>query len=136
MAVNTLRFREGLLDASGIEYALIRGHAVDPPLEPHSTADLELTIEVGVERVDRQAEVLLETGFEQDSPEGADRSSGPDFARFTSSTPQLVLDIQAARTALFQDDTELFKQFSNNESFRAWKRDTVFDLTYPQETHE
>ena len=31
---------------------------------------------------------------------------------------------------LMQDDTELFKQFSDNESFRRWLTDTVFGLTY------
>jgi hypothetical protein len=34
--------------------------------------------------------------------------------------------------ALMKDDTELFKQFSDNESFRRWLTDTVFDLTYAQ----
>jgi type I restriction enzyme R subunit len=33
-------------------------------------------------------------------------------------------------TALIQDDTELFKQFSDNDSFRLWLTDTVFALTY------
>lgn len=33
-------------------------------------------------------------------------------------------------TALVQDDTELFKQFMDNESFRRWLTDTVFTLTY------
>ena len=33
-------------------------------------------------------------------------------------------------TALLSDDTELFKQFSDNESFRRWLTDTVFSLTY------
>lgn len=33
-------------------------------------------------------------------------------------------------TSLMKDDTELFKQFSDNESFRRWMRDTVFGLTY------
>jgi type I restriction enzyme R subunit len=33
-------------------------------------------------------------------------------------------------TALIQDDTELFKQFSDNESFHRWLTDTVFALTY------
>jgi type I restriction enzyme R subunit len=33
-------------------------------------------------------------------------------------------------TALLQDDTELFKQFSDNESFKRWLADTVFTLTY------
>ncbi|KXB96833.1 MAG: DEAD/DEAH box helicase [Chlorobi bacterium NICIL-2] len=33
-------------------------------------------------------------------------------------------------TALVKDDTELFKQFSDNEGFRRWLTDTVFRLTY------
>jgi type I restriction enzyme R subunit len=33
-------------------------------------------------------------------------------------------------TALLQDDTELFKQFSDNDGFRRWLTDTVFALTY------
>ena len=33
-------------------------------------------------------------------------------------------------TALLKDDTELFKQFSDNESFRKWLSDTVFSATY------
>ena len=28
------------------------------------------------------------------------------------------------------DDTELFRQFRDNESFRRWLTDTVFSLTY------
>ena len=39
-------------------------------------------------------------------------------------------------TALLKDDTELFKQFSDNESFKRWLTDTIFGLTYEQpETH-
>ncbi|RKX41229.1 MAG: type I restriction endonuclease subunit R, partial [Verrucomicrobia bacterium] len=33
-------------------------------------------------------------------------------------------------TAMLKDDTELFKQFSDNDSFRHWLTDTVFSLTY------
>ncbi|HUF61179.1 MAG TPA: hypothetical protein VMN36_03820 [Verrucomicrobiales bacterium] len=33
-------------------------------------------------------------------------------------------------TALLKDDTELFKQFSDNESFKRWMTDTIFRLTY------
>ena len=33
-------------------------------------------------------------------------------------------------TAVLKDDTELFKQFMDNESFRRWMTETVFDLTY------
>jgi len=36
-------------------------------------------------------------------------------------------------TALFADDAQLFKQFQDNESFRHWLTDTVFELTYDQE---
>ena len=35
-------------------------------------------------------------------------------------------------TAVLKDDTELFKQFSDNESFRRWLTDTVFAITYQQ----
>jgi type I restriction enzyme, R subunit len=32
--------------------------------------------------------------------------------------------------AVLKDDTELFKQFSDNDSFRRWLTDTVFAMTY------
>jgi type I restriction enzyme R subunit len=35
-------------------------------------------------------------------------------------------------TAVMKDDTELFKQFMDNESFRRWMTDTVFGLTYEE----
>ena len=38
--------------------------------------------------------------------------------------------------ALLQDDTELFKQFSDNEGFRRWLTDTVFALTYEAAAEE
>jgi type I restriction enzyme R subunit len=31
---------------------------------------------------------------------------------------------------LMKDDTELFRQFSDNEGFRRWLTDTIFSLTY------
>jgi type I restriction enzyme R subunit len=33
---------------------------------------------------------------------------------------------------VLQDDTELFKQFSDNPDFRRWLEDNVFRLTYTQ----
>ena len=33
---------------------------------------------------------------------------------------------------LMKDDTELFKQFSDNLSFKRWLTDTMFDLTYSE----
>ena len=38
--------------------------------------------------------------------------------------------LQRVMTAVLKDDTELFKQFMDNESFRRWLTDTVFALTY------
>ncbi|APF19712.1 Restriction endonuclease, type I, EcoRI, R subunit/Type III [Caldithrix abyssi DSM 13497] len=40
--------------------------------------------------------------------------------------------LQRVMMALLQDDTELFKQFSDNESFRRWLADMVFALTYSE----
>jgi type I restriction enzyme R subunit len=38
--------------------------------------------------------------------------------------------LKRVMTGLMKDDTELFKQFSDNESFRRWLTGTVFALTY------
>jgi len=35
-------------------------------------------------------------------------------------------------TAVMKDDTELFKQFMDNDSFKRWMTDTVFGLTYKE----
>jgi len=35
-------------------------------------------------------------------------------------------------TGVIKDDTELFKQFMDNESFKRWMTDMVFRLTYDQ----
>ncbi len=37
-------------------------------------------------------------------------------------------------TAVMKDDTELFKQFMDNEGFQRWMSDTVFGLAYDQPT--
>jgi type I restriction enzyme R subunit len=33
-------------------------------------------------------------------------------------------------TAVLKDDTELFKQFSDNPAFRKWLADSIFRVTY------
>lgn len=38
--------------------------------------------------------------------------------------------LRRVMNSLIRDDTELFKQFSDNESFRKWLADTVFELAY------
>lgn len=35
-------------------------------------------------------------------------------------------------TAALKDDTELFKQFSDNESFKKWLSDSIFAVTYEE----
>ncbi len=35
-------------------------------------------------------------------------------------------------TAVLKDDTELFKQFSDNESFKKWLSDSIFAVTYEE----
>lgn len=37
---------------------------------------------------------------------------------------------RASFTTVPKDDTELFRQFMDNESFRRWLTDTIFGLTY------
>jgi len=38
--------------------------------------------------------------------------------------------LERVMTAVMKDDTELFKQFMDNEGFKRWMTDTVFELTY------
>jgi type I restriction enzyme R subunit len=38
--------------------------------------------------------------------------------------------LERVMTDILKDDTELFKQFVDNESFRRWLRETIFNLTY------
>jgi len=38
--------------------------------------------------------------------------------------------LQRVMVGLMRDDTELFKQFSDNESFRRWLADMIFGMTY------
>ena len=35
-------------------------------------------------------------------------------------------------TSVMRDDTELFKQFMDNQSFKRWLTETVFGLAYEQ----
>jgi type I restriction enzyme R subunit len=44
--------------------------------------------------------------------------------------------LKRVMNAVLKDDTELFKQFSDNESFRRWLSDTVFTVTYEEEQGE
>ena len=38
--------------------------------------------------------------------------------------------LKRVMTALMKDNIELFKQFMDNDGFKRWMTDTVFDLSY------
>ena len=40
--------------------------------------------------------------------------------------------LRRVMTSVMKDDTELFKQFMDNEGFKRWMSDTVFGLAYEQ----
>ena len=40
--------------------------------------------------------------------------------------------LQKAMVALLSDHTELFKQYSDNSSFKRWLADTIFGATYKE----
>ena len=69
------------------------------------------------------AKVLADTAY-QNATRNSDRQNA-----------RIEHDKALARvmTALLKDDTQLFKQFSDNESFRRWMNDTIFTLTYRPE---
>ncbi len=41
--------------------------------------------------------------------------------------------LQRVMIDLLADHTELFKQFSDNQSFKKWLGDTIFGVTYQQQ---
>lgn len=87
-----------LLDSLGIAYALIGGHAVNVWLEPRFTADVDLTVEVDSEDLERLEQALQVAGFALEVSLGAS-PSGPDFVRFRSTDGRVVLELQAAKTS-------------------------------------
>ena len=88
-----------ILEAAQIEYALIGGHAVNAWIEPRFTADIDVTVEAGVEKVRRLSTVLAEAGYRIVAQHG-DEPSGPDFVRFRSNDEHVTFEFQAAKTEL------------------------------------
>jgi hypothetical protein len=89
-----------LLDAAGIEYAVIGAHAVNAWIEPRFTADIDVTAAVDATSMARLREELSRSGFEMVTEQGRELASGPDFVRFRSSDGVVVLEVQTAKTAL------------------------------------
>ena len=44
--------------------------------------------------------------------------------------------LQSVMIDLLSDHTELFKQFSDNPSFKKWLGDTIFGVTYQQQAEQ
>lgn len=72
---------------------------------------------------------------------GREKNGRPIFDSIIVVTDRRILDRQNARIEhakaiervmreLLNDDMQLFKQYSDNDSFQCWLKDTVFELTY------
>jgi hypothetical protein len=88
-----------LLQAAGVRYALIGGHAVNTVLEPRFTADIDVTVEIDQGGIATLQSFLEGHGFRVERLHGAALPSGPDFVRFVDDDGT-VLEVQAAKTAL------------------------------------
>lgn len=93
----------GLLDASGVPWALIGGHAVNAWVEPRATADVDVTCAADPAGLERLRAVLEAAGLRADRVHGATEPSGPDFLQFVSEGRRLVVEIQTAKTRLQRD---------------------------------
>ena len=62
---------------------------------------------------------------EDDAYRNAQENSDEQNARI-----ELNKTMERVMNAIMRDQTQLFKQFMDNESFKRWVLDTVFDLTY------
>lgn len=61
-----------------------------------------------------------------DAPyQNARRNSDPQNARIEHDKA-----VKRVITAMFKDDTQLFKLFQDNSTFRRWLTDTIFAMTY------
>lgn len=74
----------------------------------------------------------------QDIPERVSADVAYQNARNNSDKQNARIELnkalQRVMTDVLNDDTELFKQFSNNDSFKNWLENMMFDVTYEQKT--
>jgi type I restriction enzyme R subunit len=108
------------------------GHLIDPELEPLSIILKSFNDQFGNipwSDADRIRRLIAE-----DIPVklGADNAYQNAQNNSDKQNARIEHDKALARviTALLKDDTELFKQFFDNESFRGWLADKMFGLTY------
>ena len=108
------------------------GHRAEPELDRLSNilqAFNEHFGDIPWEDADRVRQLIIETIPERVKEDtafrNAQRNSDRQNARIEHD--QALLRVM---TAVMRDDTELFKQFMDNASFKRWMTDTVFDLAY------
>ena len=108
------------------------GHRAEPELDRLSNilqAFNEHFGDIQWEDADRVRQLIIETipdrVREDTAFRNAQRNSDRQNARIEHDKALLRV-----MTAVMRDDTELFKQFMDNDSFKRWMTDTVFSLAY------
>ena len=108
------------------------GHRAEPELDRLSNilqAFNEHFGDIRWEDADRVRQLIIETIPERVKEDtafrNAQRNSDRQNARIEHDKALLRV-----MTAVMRDDTELFKQFMDNDSFKRWMTDTVFSLAY------
>ena len=110
------------------------GHKPDPELERLSNIIRNFNDRFGNiewKDVDKIGRVISE---ELPSKVAADKAYQNAVANSDRENARIEHDraLQQAVIELLSDHTELFKQFSENPSFRRWLSDTIFSETYPR----
>ena len=114
------------------------GHRPDPELDRLSNILQTFNEQFG--NIDWQDEDRVRRLITQDIPAqvAADKAYQNAQRNNDKQNARIEHDKALARvmTSVLKDDTELFKQFSDNDSFRRWLADSVFAQTYEQEEHK
>ena len=116
---------KGILDAIDLDSYRVEKQAMQKVLLPDKDAEIgPVPTSAGGHRaepeLDRLSNILrtFNEHFGDIRWEDADRVT------------QLITETMRVMTAVMRDDTELFKQFMDNASFKRWLTDTVFSLAY------
>jgi hypothetical protein len=77
-----------------------------------------------------QAHVSIAPGKSRTAWPPTRRTRTPCGTRINRTPKSSTTGLARVVTGVLKDDTELFKQFMDNESFKLWMTDTAFELTY------
>ncbi len=92
-----------LFEEAAVPYAVIGAHAVNAWVEPHITADIDVTAQPDAAAMARLQRVLTAAGWSVTRKPGDRQPSGPDFVRFVSEDAVMTLEVQVAKTDLQRD---------------------------------